>query len=108
MPSAKRSRRNAGFDAPRRVSGHGRMRPPLHKLTLAIAWVARPQDLGDDLPFHHLPKFVGRRVDAAPNEPMLAALYRRAPVVAVEEFFSCVQIFGKELALAKYCQKKWF
>jgi hypothetical protein len=25
----------------------------------------------------------------------------------LEEFFACVQIFGTELALAKYCQKKW-
>jgi hypothetical protein len=25
----------------------------------------------------------------------------------LEEFFGRVQIFGKELTLAKYCQKEW-
>jgi hypothetical protein len=54
------------------------------------------------------PSSLGAASDAAPNEPMLAALYRRALVVAMEEFFGCVQIFGKELALAKYCQRKSF
>jgi hypothetical protein len=38
---------------------------------------------------------------------MLATVYRIALVIALEEFFACVQIFGRELPLAKYCQKKW-
>jgi hypothetical protein len=46
-------------------------------------------------------------LDAAPDEPMLATIYRLALVIALEEFFGRVQIFGTELALAKYCQKKW-
>ena len=28
-------------------------------------------------------------------------------IVALEEFFGRVQIFGNELTLAKYCQKEW-
>jgi hypothetical protein len=36
--------------------------PTLHKLTLAIAGVARFQDLRDDLPFHHLSKLDGRSI----------------------------------------------
>jgi hypothetical protein len=38
---------------------------------------------------------------------MLATVYRIALVIALEELFARVQIFGTELALAKYCQKKW-
>jgi hypothetical protein len=49
--------------------------------------------------------FVGHDVIlvGAESAPMLATVYR----IALEEFFACVQIFGTELALAKYCQKKW-
>jgi hypothetical protein len=28
-------------------------------------------------------------------------------VVALEEFFGRLQIFGTDLALAKYCRKEW-
>jgi hypothetical protein len=38
---------------------------------------------------------------------MLAAIYRVALVFALEEFFGRVQIFGTELALAKYLQQMW-
>jgi hypothetical protein len=53
--------------------------------------------------------FVGHDVIlvGAESDPMLATVYRIALVIALEEFFACVQIFGTELALAKYCQKKW-
>jgi hypothetical protein len=53
--------------------------------------------------------FVGHDVIlvGAESDPTLAAVYRMALVIALEEFFACVQIFGTELALAKYWQKKW-
>jgi hypothetical protein len=34
-------------------------------------------------------------------------MYRTALIVALEEFFGRVQIFGDTLTLAKYCQKEW-
>jgi hypothetical protein len=37
----------------------------------------------------------------------MAAVYRTALIVALEEFFGRVQIFGDALTLAKYCQKEW-
>jgi hypothetical protein len=43
----------------------------------------------------------------AESDPTLATVYRIALIIALEEFFACVQIFSTELALAKYCQKKW-
>jgi hypothetical protein len=46
-------------------------------------------------------------LEAADNDPMLAAVYRMALVIALEEFFGRVQIFGNELTIAKYCQKEW-
>jgi hypothetical protein len=53
--------------------------------------------------------FIGHDVIlvGAESDPLLATVYRIALIIALEEFFSCVQIFGSELALAKYCQKKW-
>jgi hypothetical protein len=39
-----------------------------------------------------------------PQDPLMAAVYRTTLVVALEEFFGRVQIFGDELTLAKYCQ----
>jgi hypothetical protein len=53
--------------------------------------------------------FVGHDVIlvGAERDPMLATIYRIALVIALEEFFACVRIFGTELALAKYCQNKW-
>jgi hypothetical protein len=41
------------------------------------------------------------------QDSFMAAVYRTALVVALEEFFGHVQIFGDELTLAKYCQKEW-
>ena len=41
------------------------------------------------------------------QDPFMAAVYRTALVVALEEFFGREQIFGDELTLAKYCQKEW-
>jgi hypothetical protein len=35
----------------------------------------------------------------------MATFYRTALIVALEEFFGRVQIFGDMLTLAKYCQK---
>jgi hypothetical protein len=35
----------------------------------------------------------------------MATFYRTALIVALEEFFGRVQIFGDTLTLAKYCQK---
>ena len=45
-------------------------------------------------------------LDAA-TEPLMAAVHRMALVIALEEFFGRVQIFGTELAMAKHCQDKW-
>jgi hypothetical protein len=41
------------------------------------------------------------------QDPFMAAVYRTALIVAFEEFFGRVQIFGDALTLAKYCQKEW-
>jgi hypothetical protein len=41
------------------------------------------------------------------QDPFMATVYRTALVVALEEFFGCVQIFGDSLTLAKYCQREW-
>ena len=41
------------------------------------------------------------------QDPFMAVVYRTALIIALEEFFGCVQIFGDELTLAKYCQKEW-
>jgi hypothetical protein len=40
------------------------------------------------------------------QDPFMATVYRTALVVALEEFFGHVQIFGDELTLTKYCQKR--
>jgi hypothetical protein len=40
-------------------------------------------------------------------DPFMAAVYRTALIVALEELFGRVQIFSDELAFAKYCQKEW-
>jgi hypothetical protein len=37
----------------------------------------------------------------------MATVYWTALIVALEEFFGRVQIFGDTLTLAKYCQKEW-
>jgi hypothetical protein len=37
----------------------------------------------------------------------MAAVYGTALIVVLEEFFGRVQIFAKDLKLAKYCQKEW-
>lgn len=42
------------------------------------------------------------RLDIA-QDPFMAHVYRTALIVALEEFFGRVQIFGNELTLAKYC-----
>ena len=36
----------------------------------------------------------------------MATAYRTALIVALEEFFGRVQVFGTDLALAKYCQEE--
>jgi hypothetical protein len=41
------------------------------------------------------------------DHPFMAAVYRTALIVALEEFFGRVQIFGDTLTLAKYCAKEW-
>ena len=41
------------------------------------------------------------------QDSFMAAVYPNAFIVALEEFFGRVQIFGDVLALAKYCQKEW-
>ena len=41
------------------------------------------------------------------DDPFMAAVYRTALIVALEEFFGRVQIFGDTLTLAKYCAKEW-
>jgi hypothetical protein len=41
------------------------------------------------------------------QDPFMASVYRTGLIVALEEFFGRVQIFGHELAFAKYCQKEW-
>jgi hypothetical protein len=49
--------------------------------------------------------FVGHDVIlvAADTDSTLATVHRMALVIALEEFFGCVQISSTELALAKYC-----
>jgi hypothetical protein len=39
------------------------------------------------------------------QDPFMAAVYRTALIIALEEFFGRVQIFSDELTLAKYCQE---
>jgi hypothetical protein len=41
------------------------------------------------------------------QDPFMAAVYRKGLIVALEEFFGRVQVFGNELTLAKYCQEEW-
>jgi hypothetical protein len=43
--------------------------------------------------------------DVLAQDPFMATFYRTALIVALEEFFGRVQIFGDTLTLAKYCQK---
>jgi hypothetical protein len=38
---------------------------------------------------------------------MAASVNRFTLISSLEEHFARVQVFGTELALAKYCQKKW-
>jgi hypothetical protein len=61
------------------------------------------------VPDHAGTDFVGHDVIlvAADTDTTLATVYRMALVIALEEFFGCVQIFSTELALAKYCQPTW-
>jgi hypothetical protein len=40
------------------------------------------------------------------QDPFMATVYRTALIVALEEFFGRVQVFGTDLALARYCQKE--
>ena len=51
-----------------------------------------------------VPSFV--MLDVA-QDPFMATVYRTGLIIALEEFFGRVQIFGSELTLAKYCQKEW-
>jgi hypothetical protein len=39
------------------------------------------------------------------QDPFMAAVHRTGLIIALEEFFGRVQIFGNALTLAKYCQK---
>jgi len=41
------------------------------------------------------------------QDPFIAAVHRTGLIIAFEEFFGRVQIFGDTLMLAKYCQKEW-
>jgi hypothetical protein len=41
------------------------------------------------------------------QDPFMANVYRTALIVALEEFFGRVQIFGDDLTLAKYGAKEW-
>jgi hypothetical protein len=41
------------------------------------------------------------------QDSFMAIVYRTALIIALEEFFGRVQIFGNELTLAKYCAKEW-
>jgi hypothetical protein len=41
------------------------------------------------------------------DEPFMAQINRNALIVCLEPLFGRVQIFGAELAFAKYCQKEW-
>jgi hypothetical protein len=38
---------------------------------------------------------------------LVASVHRMTLIACLEELFARVQIFGTELALAKYCQKEW-
>ena len=40
------------------------------------------------------------------QDPFMTTVYRTALIVALEEFFGRVQIFGNELTLAKYCPER--
>jgi hypothetical protein len=37
----------------------------------------------------------------------MANVLRTGLIIALEDFFGRVQVFGNELTLAKYCQKEW-
>ena len=39
--------------------------------------------------------------------PFMDTVYRTALIVALERVFWPLQVFGTDLALAKYCQKEW-
>jgi len=39
------------------------------------------------------------------QDPFMAVVHRSGLIIALEEFFGRVQIFGNELTLAKCCQK---
>ena len=41
------------------------------------------------------------------QDSFMAIVYRTALILALEQLFGRVQIFGDELAFAKYCQKEW-
>jgi hypothetical protein len=41
------------------------------------------------------------------QDPLLAQVNRTALIMALEQLFGRVQIFGDELAFAEYCQKEW-
>jgi hypothetical protein len=41
------------------------------------------------------------------ENPFLAEINRTALILSLEKPFGRVQIFGDELAFAKYCQKEW-
>jgi hypothetical protein len=41
------------------------------------------------------------------QDSLMASAYQIALIVALEEFFGRVKIFGNELTLARYCQKEW-
>ena len=51
-----------------------------------------------------VPSFV--MLDVA-QDPFMATVYRTGLIIALEEFFGRVQIFGSELTQANYCQKEW-
>jgi hypothetical protein len=40
------------------------------------------------------------------QDPFMATVYRTGLIIALEEFFGRVQIFGDELTRGKYCQKE--
>jgi hypothetical protein len=63
-------------------------------------YVIPPNRAGDD--------FVGHRITLAHvQDLLLAELNRTALILALEPLFVRVQIFGGELAFAKFCQKEW-
>ena len=40
------------------------------------------------------------------EDQFMAAVYRTALIVVLEEFFGHVQMFGNSLTFTKYCQKR--